>query len=212
MTDQELIVDLQYTLLEPPDGATFPSGLWTPAEVLAAMNRRQDLLLKLAAIEVGIATLPVAVGITQIALPDDWLITWNVVWMGADGTVRELIRSDQFQTDHAQPRWTATAGATPEVYFDHDQPLLQIQIAPAATVAGNLALLYIPQGATLDGTGELLTVPDEWATGVKYGTLTDLWGKDGRGRSPDRAAYCEQRFQFAIEIAQMVLRSSWVGP
>lgn len=212
MTDQELLSDLQYALLEPPNGgATFPSGLWTPAEVLASSNMRQDLLLKRTQLLIGQVTVSVAQGVARVALPDDWLMTWQVVWRGSDGTVRELIRSDQFQTDHAQPSWPSDQD-TPQVYFDHDQALLQLQIAPLPIVAGDLDIFYVPAGATLDGTGENLTVPDELAPTLKFGILADLLGKDGRGRSPERASYANGRFQLGIEVSELILRSSWVGP
>lgn len=211
MTDQELLTEIQHALLEPPDGgATWPSGLWTQAEVLSAANMAQDLLLKRTQLLIGQVTLPVTAGVARVALPDDWLATWQVVWRGSDGTVRELIRSDQFQADHAQPAWPSTLD-TPEVYFDHDQALLQIQLAPIPDIDGDLDVFYVPAGVTLDATGENLTVPDELAPSLKFGLLADLLGKDGRGKSPERAAYAQGRFDLGIDVAGVILRSAWVG-
>jgi len=208
--DTAILTDIQYVLLEPVDGgATFPSGLWTPDEVLDRLNERQDRFLKASRILVGIATLPAQAGVHQFALPSDWLSTLSVVWEGNDGLIKELPRSDSFEADHGLPSWTMTRG-TPQLYMDEDSPLLTIQIAPAPQVSGRLQILYIPQGVTLTGTGELLTVPDEFSESVaKYGTLADLFGKDGRGKNPEKAAYCEQRYALAQQVAGIIL-DGWV--
>lgn len=215
MTEFDILDDLQYALMEPVDnGATWPSGLWTQAEVLARMNERQNRFLKHALLLVGISSpLPLAVGLSRVALPEDWLVTAQVYWAGDDGTVRELVRSDQFQADHAHPEWPITAEANPEVYFDNDAPLLQLSVAPAATQSGALTLHYVPQGDPFDATGTILpSVPDEFAdAAIFFGALADLLNKDGRGRSPERAAYCEMQYQLGQEAASLILRSSWVG-
>ncbi len=213
MTDQELMETLQYALMEPPDaGATWPSGLWTREEVLARMNERQNRFLKSSQVMVGMAEIPILAGVATVALPEDWLITQDVVWTGAvTGTIRPLMRSDQFQADHAETSWPITQGL-PAVYFDYDQPMLQIRVSPAPTEAGTLLLLYIPQGAAFDGTGELPSLADEFVDAAcKYGPLADLLAKDGRGASLDRAGYAESRFQLGLAAAQVILRSSWVG-
>lgn len=213
MTDQDLLEALQYALMEPPDlGATWPSDLWSRAEVLARMNERQNRFLKGSRLLVGMAQLPILAGVATVALPDDWLITQDVVWTGTtSGTLRPLSRSDQWSADHAHPDWPTT-GDTPQVYFDHDQPTLQIRIAPTPTEDGTLLLFYIPQGAEFDGTGELPSVADEFTdAAILYGTLADLLAKDGRGASLDRAGYAESRFQLGLTCAAVILRSSWVG-
>ncbi len=213
MTDRTLMTRLQYHLMEPPDlGATWPSGLWTQAEVLARMNERQNRFLKSSKLMVGMAELPILAGVATVALPEDWLITQDVVWHGSSSeTWRPLVRSDQFQADHAQPSWPVAEGI-PAVYFDHDQPLLQLRVAPTPTEAGVLLLFYVPQGSPFDGTGELPSVADEFAEAAcVYGPLADLLSKDGRGVSLDRAGYCESRFQLGLAAAEVILRSSWVG-
>ncbi len=94
--------------------------------------------------------------------------------------------------------------------MDEDSPLLTIQVAPAPIAAGRFVLLYIPQGAPLTGTGDAITLTDEYALPVlKYGLLADLLNKDGRGKTPAKAAYCELRFQLGIDMSQILLRG-WV--
>lgn len=207
VTDQDLGSALQQMLIEEPDGGqTWLSDLWTRDEVFHIANQRQDRLCFDTLLLVGIASLPVAIGQHRVVLPDDWLRTMNLVWFGNDGVIRELGRSDTYETDHAIPTWELTNTTYPLVYQESETPLLEIEIAPAPSVAGTLQLLYIPTGVQLTGNGELLIVPDELEHAVRYGTLADLLSKDGRGRDPARAAYCEQRFQLAIEVTQIILK------
>lgn len=210
MTDQDLLHEIQYMLMETPiDAVTFASGLWTYDEVVRRMNERQNRFLKATQLLLGSADLAAPAHQYVYTLPQDWLLTMSLVWVGANGRLVELVRADSFETDHALPTW-ATDAAEPLVYMDADSPLLTVQIAPAPAIAGRLLLLYVPQGATLGldpvNTPEPLGVPDEFAADVcKYGTLADLFGKDGRGKSPERAAYCEQRYRLAQDVAEILL-------
>ena len=206
MTDTEILNQLQDALMEPRnDGATWPSGLWTVSEVLANLNERQNRFLKSTQLQVGLADLTVTAGVGRYALPDDWLTTVDVYWRTSTGTLTALDRADSFEADHGLPTWGFTRG-TPILYMDEDSPLLQIQIAPIPDVDGRLLLLYIPQAAPLDGSQELFTVPNEYVHAVgKYGTLADLFGKDGRGANPEKAAYCEGRYRLAEEMARILL-------
>jgi hypothetical protein len=209
LTDQQVMEQIQSLLLEPRDlGATWPSGLWTQAEVLARMNERSNRFLKATQLLVGTATLPVLQGVSRLALPQDWLLTASVVWRGSDGVVKEVPRGDAFEADHGMATWTTSTSRWPLLYLDYDQPMLEIQLAPAPAVAGNIDLLYVPMGAPLDGTGELIGVPDEFAAAaIKFGALADLLGKDARARRPEQAGYCEMRYQLGQAVADLLLHS-----
>jgi hypothetical protein len=208
----ELLTAVQYVLLEPPDGATFPSGLWTQVEVLAAASERQNRFLKASLLLVGIVNLPAALpGEHRFALPQDWLTTVGVTWFGDDGKISSLIRSDSFEADHGLSSWVNQRG-TPLLYMDEESPTLQVQIAPAPISPGYLELVYIPESADLDlpGPHNILTVPDIYALPVlKYGLLAELFGKDGRGKNPEKAAYCEMRYRLGIEVAG-ILKNGFV--
>jgi hypothetical protein len=206
-TDQAILQQCQYVLIEPPDGGqTWPSGLWTREEILSLANQAQDAFLYNTLLLVGIANLTVNIGDHLIALPFDWLRTISAVWRGSDGTITELQRSDTFEADHAIPTWELT-NASPMVYMDDDVPgSLLIRIGPAPTVAGVLEILYVPAGTDLNGNGEILVLPDELAHVVKYGVLEGALSKDGRGKDAARAQYCKDRIQLAEEAAKIILK------
>jgi hypothetical protein len=197
---------VQVALIEPANGGqSWPSGLWGRDEVISVANQRQDQFLKDTLLLGGIATIAaIGIGTTRVTLPADWLRTLSVVWRGDDGTVRELMRSDSFEADHTIDDWETTDG-TPLVYSEYETPNLQMLIMPGPAVDGDLELLYVPIGTELNGNGELLIVPDELEHAVRYGMLADLLSKDGRGKDPARAAYCEQRFQLGIDLTRIVI-------
>lgn len=209
MIDQVLLEALQFALVETPDGgSSWLSDLWTRDEVLDLVSQRQSRLLKdtLLTLQAASPMLPVAAGQTRVDLPTDLVRLALVVWRGDDGVVRELPRSDSFEVDHLLPDWdTLTTATNPLVYTEFDTPTLQVQIAPASSVAGDLDILYVPTGAALTGDGVPLAVPDELAHALKYGTLADLLLKDGRGKDVGRGTYGQQRYDLAVELTRLLL-------
>ncbi len=212
MLDNALLDEIQSTLLEPRDaGVTIPSGLWTPEELLAYLNQRQNRFLKTTLLQVGLADITVTAGVARYALPDDWLTTVDVFWRSSTGVYTPLLRGDSFEADHGLDDWATTRG-TPLLYLDEDSPLLTIRLAPLPIANGRLLLFYVPQAAPLVSAADpanenhVLTVPDEYAHAAgKYGVLAEAFGKDGRGADPSRAAYCEGRYQLGVEMAQILL-------
>jgi hypothetical protein len=131
----------------------------------------------------------------------------SVVWIGNNGSIRELQRVDSFQIDHADTAMNRTAtGLLPLYYMEYDNTNLTIEIGPTPDgVEGVLSVLYVPVGTELTGNGVSLLVPDELETAVKYGTLADMLGKDGRGKDALRSQYCEERYSMAVEAARLIL-------
>lgn len=210
-TDQQILTVLQYAAMESPDlGATWPSGLWTREEVLAYLNERQNRFLKATLIQLGVTQTdnlnPIPARQSIIPLPPDWIATVSVYWTGSDGTTRELVRADSFEADHGDPLWTTTAG-TPLFYLDYAQPTLQLRIGPIPDQPGLINLLYVPMAEALTGDGDVnAQLPDEFVdAALKYGPLADMFTKDGRGKNPEKAAYCEDRFHLGIEAAAIIL-------
>lgn len=210
-TDSALAQTLQYMLVEPPDGGQhWPSGLWSRDEVFNILNQRQNDLLHDTMLLIGIANITgIVAGTTRIPLPSDWLRTASMVWRGVDGTVKELLRVDSFEADHAMPTWELTGTTAPLMYMDEEAPSGFAQIGPPPLVNGLVELLYVPLGTFLNGNGELLVVPDELAPTVRYGALVDLLRKDGRGQDLGRAQYAQQRYDLGAAAAQIIVDQGW---
>lgn len=81
MTDQQLFTLLQYALVEPPDGgASWPSGLWTRDEVIAALNTRMQQYLRDTQAIATRVEIPVLAGTNPVTLPTDWIATLAANW------------------------------------------------------------------------------------------------------------------------------------
>lgn len=211
--DTDILREIQFHLVEDVDGGiTWSSGLWTVNEVISYLNQRQYTMLK----ETGILMkrsdlLPINPGDIRRSVPPDLIATQRVVWKSNDATpvYTEIPRSDLFEADHGFPSWQGTPGIRPKGYTDGDQATLLIGIYPVTSLAGNLQLLYVFLSAVLSNSGISVTVPDEFVPGLKYGVMADMLSKDGRGKDPQRAEYCEARYKETIEAGKLILRG-WI--
>lgn len=206
VVDTEFLNDLQWLLVEPQDGGvTWPSGLWTPAEVLASINRVQSQFLRQTQITAAWAQLAVVSGTPTLGYPDDYILTQEIV-LAAGGTSSELARSGTWQLDRLAATWQ-TDGGRPVVYADSEDPdLLQALLGPTPNVNGIAYLIYVAIGDPIsnDGTTSFV-VPDEATVTLLFGVLADLLNKVGRGEDLARAQYCQQRYDEGVLIWNLVL-------
>lgn len=206
MTDQQLLSELQYALLEPPDGGqTWPSEVWTRQEVLDAVNGTVNTLLRETHLVVTRAEQAVlAAGLGVVTLPAGWIASAHLVWRTAAGVRTPLAPADTFEADLALPSWEDTPG-TPLAYADLDGATLTLRLVPRPDANGTLELMYIARPTALEGAGATIALPDEYLSGVKYGVLGWLLRKVGRLHDPERAAYCERRYDLTRTMAEITV-------
>lgn len=212
-TDQALLSGLQRRLAEPDDaGASWPSGYWTAAEVLELVNQRQASLAERSQLFLGIWEIPVLALQQTVALPSDLLAIVDAAWENlATATFSPLDPVGPFSLDHGLRDWAIEPG-TPRVYQHGAQgDLTSVVIAPAAASLGRLHLVGVPTPDRVDGTGQLLVVPDEVASAIlPYGVLEDLLTKPGRAADPGRAAWARARYEEGLEALRLIL-AGWRG-
>jgi len=206
MIDTDLLSELQLTLIEPPDGgATWPSGIWTRAEVLEGVNGGihtlvNDVHLTLARIEINVAALT-----TTILLPSDWLATSSLVWRDQATSVRTpLGPAGSFESDLALPGWEATPGS-PLAYADLDQASLTIRLCPTPAAPGVVELIYVQQQPEVTGNGTPLPIAEEFVSAIKYTALGYLLRKVGRLLDAERSEYCDRRYELQRAAAEIIL-------
>lgn len=205
MIDQDLLTLLQYALVEPPDGgASWPSGLWTRDEVIAALTTRMQQYVRDTQAIVTRTTIAVTAGDNPIALPTDWIATLAGGWKTLAGLRTPLTPSEAFEIDLAIPTWETTQ-AVPLVLLDGDAGTLTCRLGPVPIANGTLELLYVALPTSPNGSGVTLSLPDETLDGIKYGVLADLLGKVGRGADPLRAQYGQERFELGELITEILL-------
>lgn len=205
MLDRDLLTELQYVLIEPPNGGdSWPSEIWTRAEVLDAVNGGVRALARDTHLAVHWVETPTPALTPIINLPLDWLATGYLVWRAADGTRTPLGPVDSFEGDLAVPGWEAAPGL-PLGYADLDADTLTLRLVPTPAADGTLELLYIQRPAEVDGTNQLLPLPPECDSGIKYAALGTLLRKVGRLLDPERADYCDRRYELTTTVTAIIL-------
>lgn len=199
-------------MVEPNDGgATFPSQMWTAAEVLNYLNNRQNQFLRDTGLLISRAVLATTPNVLRQPLPADCMFLQRIIWRSSAGVWNEVPRSDTWEADYALNAWPYTMEPRPKMYTDGEIPTLQIQIMPAASDAGLLYALYVALGTTLSGLGVTFTVPDECVPAVKYGTLADMLSKVGRALDRGRATAAELHYQEGVEAVRVILQGWETG-
>lgn len=200
----QLLSEIQEHLLEDVNGgASFSSGIWTVAEVLAYLNHRISRFL----LETGIMqvrTTQAAAAATEFYdLPTDLIDLRRVAWtVGSNTTV--LPRADAFTADMNDQTWE-TSTSTPQMHMLVPEKSLELRTVPRASADGTLDLIYVRNFPPVTNDCTPLPIPDEWVPFVKWGVISDMLSKEGEGNDPQRARYAEQRWEEGIQLARLYL-------
>jgi hypothetical protein len=92
-------------------------------------------------------------------------------------------------------------------YADLDTVQRTLRLVPPPAASGILELLYIqvPPNVTAVAPGADLPFADEFASAIKYVTLGVLLRKVGRLMDPERASYCDRRYELAQTVTSIIL-------
>lgn len=206
--DSYLVPVIEYHLLEPP---TYPGWTGTPMfsidAILEAIGRRRDQFI-LESLQVLSILTPAAPGPSgRFTINDAVLDVRRLAWQDSNsGQWTTLWRSNEFAAASFRPKWDNAPGL-PQTFSVAVTPDFQIQLIPGPSNSGNLHLVVAAAGKVPSTggypPGVSLGIPDDWTWVVKFGALADLLSMDGPARDPDRAAYCEQRFQQGIQFSRL---------
>lgn len=216
VTDQDLITEIEYHLLEPPTPTVWTgTDQFALQDVVSALQRRRDQFLLETGMVLTRATYPIAPPPDGRIQLDQAIVTVRrVAWRNTDSVVTPLNREDVWNFTHFAPRWIQTPGRQPVVpsgYSVGETPPLVLQIAPPPSDTGVLDLVSVVRGATLGGpVPVLMGIPDDMTWICKWGALADLLNKDGLAMDAERARYCEERWKQGIQMAKTA-SSVWAG-
>lgn len=208
VTIRDVVAELQHMLMEPISVTTWTgTDMFTMDMLTQAVQRRRDQFLLETAITVS-RMYPVSGAISsegRLDLPDTIADVRRVSWVNFMSlTWSHLWRRDDWGAKSQQYNWTLTPSDPPTGYAMIMTPPLGIQFIPPPAGLGNLDLLAIESGATLDVTANtLLGVPDDYAWAIKYGALADLLAQEGQARDPYRSTYCEERWKQGVALASL---------
>lgn len=210
VTDRDLIQAIQYHLLElATTQSSWPgTDMFSYNTVVQSIQRRLNQFLS----DTGLILTRSVVNVIpppsgRLTLVDTIIDVRRAAWIGASplNYYRYLCRDDEFSLTMFDNDWSVTPGDT-RSYSIFAPPPLTLQLAPPPSVSGQIELVTVNTGATLDPatSATILGIPDDTTWIVKWGVLADLLGQDGQARDPQRAQYCEQRYQQGIQLVRMM--------
>jgi len=213
VTDQTLLSEMQRVTLEGvgDGGATWPSGMWTQAEVLGYLNQRQNRLLAAIGLLWKVAETAITTGQADQDAPADWIATLFVAYKSAAGVYTELPKLSQYELDLVVPTWPLATSATPRGYYEAEgNETLTTFVVPIPTAVGSaLERYYVFLGVALTAAGVNFTVPDEFVATVKYGALADMFGKVGQAQNLELAQACEGRWEEGMQLGMVMSKEGW---
>lgn len=211
VTDQTILAQMQRVTLEGAGdlGATWPSGMWTLAEILGYLNQRQDRLLAATGLFWTRAVTAVTANQSNQSTPTDWIATVFLAFEKSS-LYQELPKLDPLELDFKVPTWPGSSSASPRGYYEIDGDTLTTYVVPAPTAAiTNLERYYIALGTTLTQAGVNFSVSDEFVPTIKYGALADMFSKVGQAHNPLLAQTCEERWAEGVEIGKLMAQEGW---
>lgn len=216
VTEQNVMNEIQYHTLETPNsGSSLVSDMWTIGEWVDYLNVRMAHFTAETKLILTRET-PFSSVIDQSqydlgsSVSTDLLEVHRVVWLDSSGNSHGLREDSTLTYDRLLPSWTTSAASQePEAYVRAGRPQLKIELLPAPSAAGTVDILYTKRPAQLPQTVDTTTLdlPNDFTPYVKYGVMADLFAKEGQANDPQKAEYCEARYQEGIAIARFVLRN-----
>lgn len=203
VTDQDLVTQIQYHLLEPATGSTWTgSEQFTLADITRALTRRRNQFIAdtgcVLTRTTGIATNP---GSNHVFLDDDVVAVRRLAFVSALGTVYPLNPTDILSQRNYDSSQLFTPGI-PYSYSSASARPVELILTPFPE-PGTLDLIAVQAGVDLDpATGVILGIPDDYAPFVKWGAMADLLSKEGPSRDSVRAGYCERRYQLGVLLVR----------
>lgn len=196
--DRDEIRLLQYHIMEPPTPTGWTgTAQFTLEDLTQTLQRRLDLY-KFATgqviTEAIVTVTPDAVG--RVVMPLTITDLRRVAWKSRSSpTITPVLRASEWDMNAYARAWPTPVAQTPTRplgYSVSETPPLQLQLAPAPTVIGDLDTLAVVRCPDLAPvTGVLLGIPDDFCWVPKWGALMDMLATSGPAGDPTREAIAQ---------------------
>lgn len=202
ITDQYLFSVIQYHLLEPAawNPWTGASLQFTADDLLKAVQRRRDEVLSTTGCTLTRGLVAAVAG--RITLDDKTIDIRRLAYLpNAPGINSTVWPDDTWGEQSYDPEYLQNPAGTPRTYLQSVQPPISFDTDRAPAFAGNYELLTVNAGDALDvASPTTLPIPDDWTHVIKWGALSDLFGRESNAKDPLRQQYCEQRYQMGLKL------------
>lgn len=206
ITPNQIAKEIQYHLLENPSGVA-GTGMTQQVQIssiLAAIQRGRDRF----ALDVMFPITIQPIDLNPVP-PDGYMtLDQSIVhvhragWKDAySGVYRNLVRENAWSMDKYQPNWTINP-SLPYAFSESENSPLVVQVYPKPINQGTLELLTTnSETINFDDLDSILDIPNEWAHGVKYAALNDLFGSGMIGDQV-RAQFAQTRYDQCVSMAK----------
>jgi hypothetical protein len=204
LQDVDVARIVEHHLLEPLSTTTWTgTEQFSLTDLLAATQRRLDQFLLDTGVRASYLTVAApSPGNGRVDVPETVADIRRVSWAPQSGGVFPLYDGDTKFFDAVHYRWSLDPG-TPVAYSIVSEHTLTLQLAPVQSEVGSINLVAIEAGEQLDFSTEVvLGIPDDLVWVLKWGVLAELLSKEGITRDPQRAEYCQQRWEEGLLIAR----------
>lgn len=202
VTFNDIVTEIDYHCFELPGGVagTGLSSQFPITSIILAcvrgLNRfRMDAGLPLAVFQQSVSAAPAA----RFFVDENNIWLRHAYWQDTpSGAWSPLRPTDAWAQDAYNPLWTLE----PAIPFAFSQSVtrpLEVQLFPPPVNDGVIEWLTAQSEST---STSLLGIPDEYAHAVKYAALSDLFTMDGESFDPERAQYCDRRYEQTVDIAR----------
>lgn len=208
----EILEEIQRHLLEPVIDGGNSWQLWSRNEVWNYLRERCSRFLIDTGVMKDVVTFSAAAGVSDYDL-DSTLAELHAVWLGG----KALTAQDAWMLDNGRAGWEEEEG-TPDSYVEDPLEPLQVQLVPIPLASAEGAYMFVkstpldpPSGSVVDSNNLftlenfLLRLPAIFSWAVKYGVMADMLAKEGEANDPQRATYCEQRYDEGVELARLMV-------
>ena len=213
VTDYQVINMALAALLEPPLTATWTgTGQFAFVQIVNALQNRINRWMTDSGANVTRNIQIVGGGptISRIFLPEGVLDVRRAAWVNTVGKYSTLWRDDEYAMQAFLNPGFATPVDPPIVWGKFTIPPVGLVVYPPPANPGQLETLVVEAGpqiglnpAAIVGAPTVLRIPQDFAWGMVFGALADLFAADGPMRDPDRAQYAESRYQESAELYRM---------
>src|SRR6266404_414139 len=205
--DSDLTSTMLYHLLELQlsAGNYVGTDMFQLSDFTKALERRRNQFL----LETGMVVSRLVMNwpappISRSPIDDRVTAIRRVAWIDPNGKFTVLWRSNEWAASAFRLAWETSPDVTPSAYSSAAEPPVTLQVIPPPVNNGQVELLAILTGATLNpSAGVLLGIPDDFTWAIKWGALADLLSKAGQAHDTLRANYCEQRYKEGILLAAL---------
>jgi hypothetical protein len=195
--DSDVWTIVQYHLLEPVVGLnpwTGVSAQFTADDLLNALMRRRDEVLSATGCTLTRRLIPAVAG--RIQLPQ------SVLDVSTTGQLPSVMSAEDSWAEQAfNINYLQSPPGTPFTYLMTAQPPLSFDVDVPPGYGGNYELLDVESGAQLVvAGGAQLLVPDDFAWVLKWGVLSDLFGRESLSQDILRADHAEKLYRLGLAV------------